>query len=174
MKDVLREYRIDFSGLAPGTYTYRYRIGQELFDHFGYSDGWTDALADVTATLTKRQNVMELSLSCQGTVLTPCDMTGVEFRLSVEGSEELVVKQGDEFREDDDIITLPREEPSINIARYVYELFVLNVPQKRYHPDYLSGKLQAPALRSSADENPGGDGQDPIDPRWAKLKDIKS
>ena len=81
MKDALKEYRISFSGLAPGVHTFEYHVGQELFDHFGYVDSWGDARIDVRAELTKGTNLMELSLAFQGDVLTPCDATGEEFQI---------------------------------------------------------------------------------------------
>lgn len=177
VKDALKEYRILFSGLAPGQHTFEYRVSQDLFEHFGYSDTWSDARIEVRAVLTKRPNMMELSIAFTGDVLTPCDATGEEFRLPVSGTQTLIVKQGEVPGEEDDVITLGREEVALNIAQYVYETIVLNIPQKRYHPDYLSGRL-TPGAGYSAAEYPKGaapHGQDEeIDPRWAKLKDIKS
>lgn len=178
VKDALKEYRIPFSGLAPGQHTFQYSVGQDLFEHFGYSDTWSDARIDVRAVLTKRPNMMELAIAFTGDVLTPCDATGEEFRLPVSGSQTLIVKQGDVPGEEDDVITLGREEIAINIAQYVYETIVLNIPQKRYHPDYLSGRL-VPAAGYFTGETPeetsskGGQTEE-IDPRWAKLKDIKN
>lgn len=169
MKDALKEYRISFSGLAPGVHTFEYHVGQELFDHFGYVDSWGDARIDVRAELTKGTNLMELSLAFQGDVLTPCDATGKVFRLPVQGTDHRVVKQGEGTSLDDDIILLPMGETELNLGQYIYEMIVLNIPQKRYHPDYLSGKLAAPKASSSPEPT-----EQTVDPRWEKLKDIKS
>ena len=170
MNDVLKKYRIDFPGLAPGVHTFEYHVGQELFDHFGYQDNWTDARIEVKVILTKRDSVMELSIESQGDILVPCDMTGEEFRLPVKGAQHLLIKQGDAPGEQDDIVTIPWEDSSINIGQYIYETTVLSIPQKRSPPDYLSGKMKAPAMQSAAEEKK----EEEIDPRWAKLKDIKS
>ena len=169
VKDALKEYRISFSGLAPGVHTFEYHVGQELFDHFGYVDSWGDARIDVRAELTKGTNLMELSLAFQGDVLTPCDATGEEFRLPVQGTDHRVVKQGEGTSLDDDIILLPMGETELNLGQYIYEMIVLNIPQKRYHPDYLSGKLAATKASSSPEPT-----EQTVDPRWEKLKDIKS
>ena len=60
-------------------------------------------------------------------------------------------------------------ETELNLGQYIYEMIVLNIPQKRYHPDYLSGKLAAPKASSSPEPT-----EQTVDPRWEKLKDIKS
>ena len=120
MKDALKEYRISFSGLAPGVHTFEYHVGQE-------------------------------------------------FRLPVQGTDHRVVKQGEGTSLDDDIILLPMGETELNLGQYIYEMIVLNIPQKRYHPDYLSGKLAAPKASSSPEPT-----EQTVDPRWEKLKDIKS
>lgn len=171
--DVVKEYRINFSGLAPGVHTFEYRVGQDLFEHFGYVDTWSDARIAVCATLSKRPNIMELSIVFDGDVLVPCDATGQEFRLPVHGEQNLVVKQGDTPNEEDDILTLGREENTLDISQYVYETIVLNIPQKRYHPDYLAGRLTPPPIREAAQPQ-DEQAEKPIDPRWAKLKDIKN
>lgn len=170
MNDVLKEYRIDFTGLTPGVHTFEYHVGQELFDHFGFQDNWTDARIEVKATLTKRPSMMELSIESQGDILVPCDMTGEEFRLPVKGAQHLLIKQGEVPGEQDDVVTIPWEASSVNIVQYIYETIVLGIPQKRYHPDYLSGKMDAPAMQSTEEDTK----EEEIDPRWAKLKDIKS
>ena len=189
MDKELKEYDIPFSGLKPGRYEYSYKVSQDLFGYFGYDDNWSDADIDVTVVLEKRTTLMDLHMQCEGTVLTPCDVTGVEFRLPVNGREELVIKFGDIPSEDEQIIVIPHYETTINIGRFIYEMIVLSVPQKRYHPDYISGKITSPIPYSEdgglysgtpagsakgKDDADGGNQEDDIDPRWAKLKDIKN
>lgn len=81
MDKELKEYDIPFSGLKPGRYEYSYKVSQDLFGYFGYDDNWSDADIDVTVVLEKRTTLMDLHMQCEGTVLTPCDVTGEEFRL---------------------------------------------------------------------------------------------
>lgn len=189
MDKELKEYEIPFSGLAAGRHEYSYKVGQDLFRHFGYDDNWSEADIDVNVVLEKRTTLMDLHMRCNGTVLTPCDVTGEEFRLPVSSSEELVVKFGDTPSEDEQIIVIPHYETSINIGHFIYEMIVLAVPNKRYHPDYMSGKIaspipygedvglysETPAGSAGAENDADGrNDDDGIDPRWAKLKDIKN
>lgn len=188
MDKELKEYEIPFSGLKPGRYEYSYKVTQGLFEQFGYDDNWNDADIDVTVVLEKRTTLMDLHMQCEGTVLTPCDVTGEEFRLPVSGSEKLVVKFGDIPSEDEQVIVIPHYETSINIGRFIYEMIVLSIPQKRYHPDYVSGKIDSvipfseegglyrptPAVNKEREDDAADNNDNDIDPRWAKLKDIKN
>lgn len=177
VKDVLKEYRIHFFGLAPGEHVFEYHVGQDLFERFGYRDTWSEADIHVRAKLTKGGSVMELALDFRGEITVPCDATGEIFRLPVSGNENLLVKQDGAAAadQDDQIIALAREETTIDIAQHVYEMIVLNIPQKRHHPDYLAGKLK-PSWETPEHETPSApetDREQAVDPRWEKLKDIK-
>jgi len=80
----------------------------------------------------------------------------------------------------------------LNFAQVLYELAMLSVPTKRIHPDVLNGKsdsemielldqysiyeLDEDAEDEHYDEDNNNDDDDDnndIDPRWAKLKDLK-
>ena len=91
---------------------YSYKVSQDLFGYFGYDDNWSDADIDVTVVLEKRTTLMDLHMQCEGTVLTPCDVTGEEFRLPVNGREELVIKFGDIPSEDDSSVRTAETIPS--------------------------------------------------------------
>ena len=183
MKDLLKQFDIPISSLQSGLHTYSYSIGQDLIEYFQYEDNWDDAQINAVVRLEKRTHLMELNITIRGTVHTWCDVTGEEFRLPIEGTEDLVVKIQDIPSDDDQVIVLSPLETTLNVGQYIYETIVLAVPTKRYHPDYVTGKIDAPIPYSAdqdtvsvyhstiADEN-NDDDKDDIDPRWAKLKDI--
>jgi len=122
--------------------------------------------------------MMELFFEASGTVNVNCDLTNESFEMPLEGSLRLVVNFGDEFNDDnEEILILPHGEYEINIAQYVYELIVLAVPQKRIHPGVEDGTLKSDVLDKLEELSPkeakeDNENEDPIDPRWNKLKNL--
>ena len=90
----------------------------------------------------------------------------------------MLIKFGESFNdEDDELLILPHGEFQFNIAQYIYEMVVLGAPQKRVHPDVISGKLKSTALSRLEELSPKGpveekpDNEDG-DPRWDALKKL--
>ena len=220
MKDPMKEYDIPITSLKAGVHTFSYDVTQDLMDYFGYEDHWDDARVKVDVRLEKRGSVMRLDIDVAGDIRTWCDVTDEEFRLPIKSSDSFTVKVQEIETDDDQVIVLSPLDTVLNVGQYIYEVIVLSVPQKRYHPsyidkrggvdktedekweegdweedmewddddagdtwsdedweeedlageDYVMDSNVAPIYSTENTEDPGGD--DEIDPRWAKLKDI--
>jgi len=173
----LAEYTIPFVGLKIGKHGFEYEITNEFFEHFEYED-FNSANLHLDLVLEKKATMMELFFEASGTVNVNCDLTNESFDMPLEGSLRLVVNFGDEFNDDnEEILILPHGEYEINIAQYVYELIVLAVPQKRIHPGVEDGTLKSDVLDKLEELSPkeakeDNENEDPIDPRWNKLKNL--
>ena len=102
--------------------------------------------------------------------------------------EKLLVKFGDKFAEEDDIVIVPEADGAINIAWFLYEFIVLNIPIKHVHPTgecnkSMVSKLKKHIARQKDDDaDPDDDvfdfeeeedfSDDSTDPRWDKLQNI--
>lgn len=198
MKDPMKEYDIPITSLKAGVHTFSYDVTQELMDYFGYEDHWDDAKVRVDVILEKRGSVMRLDIDIKGDIRTWCDVTDEEFRLPIKSSDSFTVKVQEIPTDDDQVIVLSPLDTVLNVGQYIYEVIVLSVPQKRYCPsyveksggagedwsdeewgddevadddgDYVMDSNVAPIYITENTESHGGD--DDIDPRWAKLKDI--
>lgn len=174
MKD-LKTYDIAFSGLKKGAHHFEYEVEGDFFDFFGYEE-IRECDLKVNVEFVKRETLMEVGIRFEGWVEARCDVTDEPFRLPLGGEDSLVVKFGDEFNFDDEhIVIIPRDEHRINIAQFIYEMIVLSIPAKKYHPDYLSGKIGAEQKRildgGTSGTNENRNNED-TDQRWSKLKDL--
>ena len=144
MDKELKEYDIPFSGLKPGRYEYSYKVSQDLFGYFGYDDNWSDADIDVTVVLEKTHHTdgSAHAVRRNGADAMRRNRRGVP--TSGKRQRGTGNQIGDIPSEDEQIIVIPHYETTINIGRFIYEMIVLSVPQKRYHPDYISGKITSP------------------------------
>ena len=104
--------------------------------------------------------------------------------------EKLQVKFGDKFSEEDEIVIVPETEGAINIAWFLYEFIVLNIPIKHVHAPgecnkTMATKLKKHITRQKDDDEDGvstlfeDDADDDFsveetqtDPRWDGLQNI--
>ncbi|MFV0149897.1 DUF177 domain-containing protein [Empedobacter falsenii] len=191
--DKLKNYNIIFTSLPFGKSNFTFELSQSFFDLFEIEQDFENPTMIASIILDKKSTMLELEISLKGNITVPCDLTGELFQQEISNNAELIVKFGDEFDDTDfEIWVIPREEYQINIAQILYELAMLSVPTKRIHPDVLNGESNSEMIDlldqysiyeldedaendEDEDDNDNGDvdDNDDIDPRWAKLKDLK-
>jgi uncharacterized metal-binding protein YceD (DUF177 family) len=124
--------------------------------------------------------MFELDFVCKGWVEVDCDLTGERFQQPINANIDLIVKFGEEFNdENEELLIIPHAEYKLNVAQYIYEAIVLNVPIKRVHPGIEDGTLNSDILEklkefeiiSEEEEQLEDDTEKEIDPRWNKLKE---
>ncbi|GGH68481.1 YceD family protein [Phaeocystidibacter marisrubri] len=184
-----KDYNIVFSGLKLGSHSFEYEIDDSFLDIlFDYHE-LPGLQAHVDVELTKQNTMLELNFSLKGELPVTCDLSNKPFVQPIENTFTLVVKFGEEYNDDDDVIlVLPHGDYEINIAHYIYELIVLSIPLKFIHPDIEEGDLDDETRellekympRADDDDNEEEDSEEDeeddededIDPRWSKLKDL--
>lgn len=189
--DKLKNYTIVFSSLPLGETDFTYEISQSFFDLFEVETDFVDPIINVDLNFEKKSTMLELFFTINGKINVPCDITGENFDQKISNEAKLIVKFGDEFDDtDSEIWIIPRDEYELNIAQVLYELIMLALPVKRVHPDVLDGNIDSDIadlldeysiydisqLEDIDEENNNDDdddNDDDIDPRWAKLKDLK-
>lgn len=191
--DKLKNYNIIFTSLPFGKSNFTFELSQSFFELFEIEQDFENPTMIASIILDKKSTMLELEISLKGNITVPCDLTGELFQQEISNNAELIVKFGDEFDDTDfEIWVIPREEYQINLAQILYELAMLSVPTKRIHPDVLNGESNSEMIDlldqysiyeldedaenvedDNDNDNGDDDDNDDIDPRWAKLKDLK-
>lgn len=193
--DKLKNYNIVFSSLPLGENDFTFELSQSFFDLFEIEQDFENPKLNISINLEKKSTMLELQIDLNGHITVPCDLTGELFAQKISNNAELIVKFGDEFDDtDSEVWVIPREDYQINVAQVLYELAMLSVPTKRIHPDVLNGESNSELIDlldqysiyeinedttdNEYDEEENNEGEDDddnedIDPRWAKLKDLK-
>ena len=168
----LSEFRIPFVGLKEGKHQFDFQIDRKFFDAFDY-DEFEEVDFKVSLELDKKTTLMELDFVANGTVKVPCDVTGEDFNLEVNGSISLIVKFGEAYNDDnEDLLILPHEAYQLEVQQYIYELIVLSVPQKRVKPGVSRKELiGAEELEDQLKEKKEVT-KEQVDPRWNQLKQL--
>lgn len=171
----LQEYDIKFVGLADGVHNFEYELTERFFKNMDYSEIDTTKLVAKVA-LTRKANRLEFTATIRGFTRLRCDITDVPFEYPMQLTGKLLVKFGDEFDDtDDEIWIIPDGEHKFNVAQFLYEMTLVNIPLKKIHPKVSSGEMGAEALerlRKYSPENKTEEKKEEIDPRWNKLRDL--
>ena len=180
-------YTIDLKNLTPGTHDFEYLLENKFFVDI---DGNEVQKGHVHVQLTVKKSLMafELNFQIAGTVIIPCDRCLDDMELPIETQDKLIVKFGKEYAEEsDEIVIVPEEEGTINVAWFMYEFIALAIPIKHIHAAGKCNKAMAAKLRQhtaiSRDDlsEPLDEGSEEVsdeqdagvsDPRWDALKGL--
>ncbi|QIE59859.1 DUF177 domain-containing protein [Rasiella rasia] len=173
----LKEFTIPFVGLKLGQHSFHFEIANTFFEHFEY-DEFNTARINLTALLDKKTTLLEFTLSYDGIVNVPCDITNEAFDQEVSGSYHFVVKFGETFNdENEDLLIIPHGSYEVNIQQYIYESIILSLPSRFIHPGIEDGSLQSDILDKLEELSPkqlkdtAEEGAE-LDPRWDELKKL--
>ncbi len=172
---------VQFSGFKPGIYEYNYRLDGSFFSTFE-NENLRDGVVDFNVQLEKTERTMMFTFSFSGTVKAECDRCLGEIDVPVEGEETLCVRFSDtEQSDNEDVAILPEGAYQIDLAQWMYEYVAVAIPMQHVHPDDEEGHPTCdPEMlkylgKGRADDNDGTSENptDEVDPRWAKLLDLK-
>ncbi len=190
-------YKIDLKNLPEGVNSYSFFFFLTFFDAIDHEEV-RKGKVEVVLTVQKKSKSYEFLFHLSGIVQIPCDRCLDEMDQEIETTNRLIVKLGKEYSEEsDEIITIPADEEAINIAWFLYEFIVLNIPIKHVHMPGKCNKLMTHKYRKHkavniSDENDDDDddlsealdddieenldvSDDPpqeTDPRWDELKKL--
>ncbi|NQW35515.1 MAG: DUF177 domain-containing protein [Flavobacteriales bacterium] len=177
MKRLKKEYVIPFTGLKLGKHQFEYQIDNKFFEAYNYND-FLNADVKITLDFEKNGNMFDLSFKAKGAFNVACDVTNEPFDLPVDSSLNLVVKFGEEFNNDNEtVLIMPHNACEIDIKQYIFEMLVLAMPAKRMHPGIAAGTLKSDIFEKLKELQPKQNlslEEDMIDPRWSKLKTLRT
>lgn len=98
-------------------------------------------------TIRKKNDAFELLFDLNGIILIPCDRCLDDMEQVISHKESLLVKFGNKFSEEDEVVIVPEAEGCINIAWFLYEFIILNIPIKHIHQPGLCNKNMVSKLK---------------------------
>ena len=166
------EYVISFHGSKEGIHEYDFEVRPEFFEHYDNPD-YPGGNLRIKVLLDRKPQILSFEFFISGHIKVVCDRCLGVFDHPVESNDILFVKFGDDFEElDDNLIILPREEKQINIAQYIYEFAILNLPFKKIHPENEDGISACDPYMLKKIEELSKKNKQNSDPRWDNLRKI--
>ena len=169
----LEELKIDLKDLSEGVSTFRFNLG----------DAWLESLEEgeikqgnvsVSIDVDRTDDYFNLDFHVEGFVTVPCDRCLDDMDQPIVSDQHLVAKFGEEYSEDDDIITVPEKEGMLDTSWLIYQFVELAIPLRHVHaPGKCNPAMMKILEEHSAARSGDGDDEKPVDSRWAALSQIK-
>ncbi len=177
-----KEFDIDLVGLANKQHDYQYVVDDAFFALFENSLVQVGK-CEVGITINKTETMLVCDFDISGSIQLTCDRSLELFDYLVQSTEKIIFKYGDEAKElSDEVIIIPRELATLNLAQYIYEFIGLCVPMKKLHPrfveasagqDYEEGEdILVYSSATFPREEEDNEGSPSTDPRWEDLKKL--
>ena len=139
VKKSKNSYIIPFTLLKNGDHSYLFSIEKELFSENKY-DEIHDCQLKAHITFTKNSAILSVGFHIYGTVNVTCDRCGDDFDMELDIDKKLLVKLDSIVHsEEDDMVSLGKDEVDFDIAPYIYQYIVLSLPMQRIHPEDKDG-----------------------------------
>lgn len=169
----LKKYSIPYTGLALGKHKFEYAVDDAFFSEFEYSLVKTADLK-CEVELEKQETMMILNFRIAGTIGATCDKCLSQYPQAIDVHEQQIAKFSvEELGDDEDIITLGKNEHEIALAGLIYEYINVAVPfvtvcndegNTPYCDKDMLDKLNNLSAGNEQNEDP--------DPRWEALKKL--
>lgn len=169
---MLEQFKIDLKGLDEGKTTLHLPVDDSFFEAVNAPAVHSGKL-DCAVTVDRNGDVFDLDFHTEGTVTIPCDRCLDDMEQPIESDYHLVAKFGEDYSEDDDLITVPENEGMLDTAWFIYQFIELAIPLRHVHEP---GKCN-PAMMKVLDElstsrSGEEDEEHNVDPRWEALRQL--
>jgi uncharacterized protein len=170
--DWFKQYVIQFGGLKAGEHHFDFEIDDTFFEHFEYSEIKNGTIA-VHLELVKEEKVLTFHFFFDGMVILPCDRCFEPVDLKIKGTEQLIVKFGESYyEENDELQIIPEGVNQFDISPFLYEYIHLLLPVRRIHAEDENGNsLCDPEIIKMLDQPTS---RAETDPRWEVLNKLKN
>ena len=128
----LEVLKIDLKELNEGVSTLNFSLGDAYFESLDEEEIKRGNIS-VSVNVKRTENYFEFDFHTEGTVVIPCDICLDDMEQAIETDDRLIVKFGEEYSEDDDLITVDEREGILDVAWFIYEFIALNIPAKHVH-----------------------------------------
>lgn len=166
-KKLLRNYNIKIQSLSNNEHSFMFEFSQDLFEFFSNENEIQNTKGSCKVVIVKSDIMLNTIFLIDGETQLICDRTLEKYIHKINFQKKILFKFGDIEEElSDEILIIDRNKPIINIAKYIYEFFILELPVKRLHPS-LKNEDNIDTFVFSTKKN------NEIDPRLDPLNKLK-
>lgn len=171
------EVKIQHIGLKKDVHQFMYKLDDKFFANY---DNSIIQKGDISIKLQfdKRIEPYIINMEIDGNIISECDKCSASFPLRIQSDNTFYVKfsgNTTEEEQDTEVLFIGRDEPEINLSKIVYDILHLDLPIYKVCNEPGNGKFcDLDVLKALNDYlSHSDDKKEKIDPRWAKLKNIK-
>ena len=134
-KKLLRKFDIKIQSLSNNEHKFRFEFNQDLFDFFSQENEIINTNGICEVSLIKSDIMLDVKFTIDGQTDLICDRTLKKFTYSLNSDKKILFKFGEEDQElSEEMVVIDRNKSKINMGKFIYEFFILELPVKRLHP----------------------------------------
>ena len=168
----LEPLKIDLNNLEEGKSSFCLELSDEYFEAIDAPDIRRGHLS-VTIDVIRHDDMFEFKFVVFGSVVIPCNICLDDMEQSIDTESKVVVKFGEEYSEDDELVTVNKDEGVLDVSWFIYEFVVLNIPIRHVHAPGKCNREMMKTLEEHSATRSGVEDVEMIDPRWKELLKLK-
>ena len=168
----IESLKIDLKALSQGNTSFEFKLDDEYFKAIDAPDIQRGELR-CSLIVNRTDDFFELRFHTEGIVHVPCDICLDDMEQSIFSEDRLNVKFGEDYSEDDDLVTVAENEGILDVAWFIYEFIDLNIPIKHVHAPGKCNPAMIEMLNEHSAARSGEEEETAVDPRWAALLKLK-
>lgn len=126
-------YNVNLKDLSNEPQVYHFNLDDAYFQKIDSPEVQRGNI-QATVTVQKRSTLYHLDFVLDGYVVLQCTRCLEDMNQPIHDKENLDVKLGNKYSEENEVVIVPESEGAINVAWFLYEFVVLNIPIKHVHP----------------------------------------
>lgn len=170
------KYTVAFTGLQNGVHSFIYNLDNDFFAKRAFSP-INKGNIDVELEFDKKERFFVLNFRYTGFVHLLCDRCAQNVVLPINNAASLLVKISDEEVTDiadDEVMYIQPNDIEVDFSQFIYENIIVDIPLYKTCEDDISGRKTCDENVLSILENEEQTGEGETDPRWEKLKQLKT
>lgn len=171
----LESFNIDLRRLGTDNATFVYDLDNSYFEAMEPAEITGGKMRATVVIRETSSGCYDVQMTSEGSVIVPCTTCLDDMELPVAADGRLLVRLGEEYSEDDDVIVIDEEEGILDLSWHIYESIALNIPIKHVHaPGKCNAAMMSVLEEYSATRSSDGVSETPVDPRWSELEKLKT
>jgi uncharacterized protein len=168
----MNDFKIKLGAINGGENCFSFEIKDQFFEEFTLSDV---EHANITALLDKEGDRLALTLTIDGKInKLLCDICTDEISVDITAETKVIIKTTDEdLVSTDEIFYVKTSENAIDLKQLIFELIILNLPNRRQHALSKDGSSECNKEMIDLVNKYTVTEEKSSDPRWDALKKLK-
>lgn len=168
----IESFKIDLKALPQGASILEFKLDDSYFKAIDAPDIQRGELSS-SLSISRTDDFFELNFHTEGIVHIPCDICLDDMEQSIETDDRLLVRFGEDYSEEDDLVIVTENEGILDVAWFIYEFIALNIPIKHVHAPGKCNPAMIEMLQEHSAARSGEEEEETVDPRWAALLKLK-
>ena len=171
--DKMEIFKVNLKGMKEQTAAWDFVLDTEYFQHIG-SENVKKGCLSAHLDVVKAAASFELKFHIKGVAVVPCDVCLEDMDLPIDTVNNVVVRMGEEYEDDGELITIPQDEGYVDVAGLIYEFITLAIPIRHVHEPENCNQEMLKRLKHLSPDKSQTHNDSTADPRWSELEKLKT